>query len=154
MNASSDRIRKILVSIAQANTPPANGPSVLYPVSSLDNLQDTANLARHRRHKYAWIAFAENLGAVGSLSASLITLNFSLLTAIIMFGSIVSIVLVGVCAATAGAIVGWHIGHGLAKLKRPDLYLQRLRAASTYQSRAPQRRTVLCGNGASTPAAR
>ncbi len=131
MNASSDRIQKILVSIARANTPPVNGPSVLYPVSSLDNSQDTANLAGHRRHKHAWIAFAEHLGTVGSLSASLIALNLSLLTAIIMFGAPVSMALVGVCAASAGAKVGWHIGHRLAKLKRPDLYLQRLRAAST-----------------------
>ncbi len=87
MNASSDRIQKILVSIARANTPPVNGPSVLYPVSSLDDSSDTANLAGHRRHKHAWIAFAEHLGTVGSLSASLIALNLSLLTAIIMFGS-------------------------------------------------------------------
>lgn len=129
MNAHGDRIRNILVSIAQSNTPPLSGPGIAYPVSPLDNLHDHAFRARHRCTKPVGIAFAENLSVLSSLSGSLLALNFGLLTAIIMLGSSLSMVLVGVCAATAGAIVGWHIGHGLARLKRPDLRSQNLRAA-------------------------
>ena len=118
MDKSSERIRKILVSIAQSNTPLSSGSYVAYPVPSRDTLNDHAFRARHRRPKAASIAYAEYLGVVGALSGSLLVLNFGLLTAIIMFGSILSIVLVGVFAATAGAMIGWHIGNGWAKLKR------------------------------------
>ncbi len=114
MNAPSNRIRNILDSIARSNTSPASGPHVAYPVSPLDEPHRKASRGR-RRTQSARMAVSENIGVVSSLSGSLLAFNFGLLTAILMFESMLWIGLVGVSAGVAGAIVGWHIGYGLAK---------------------------------------
>ncbi len=83
-------------------------------VSPLDEPHRKASRGR-RRTQSARMAVSENIGVVSSLSGSLLAFNFGLLTAILMFESMLWIVLVGVSAGVAGAIVGWHIGYGLAK---------------------------------------